>query len=68
MVTQWSNYMKIGDLIGVQSFKDGVLQRRVVEILDDTIYICTEQEWETAKTEKREPQSVGFNQRFVILR
>jgi hypothetical protein len=53
--------MKISDLVSVQSFIDGVLQRRVVEISGDTVYICTEKEWQEASTDRREPDCVGFN-------
>ena len=58
--------MKTGTLVSVKTFSDGVLQRMVVEIIRDTVYICTEKEWHDATKEGREPESVGFNRRYVI--
>ena len=60
--------MKIGDLIKVQSFKDGALDRRIVEIYGETVYVCTDQEWQNAQNDRREPECVGFNRRFVLSR
>jgi hypothetical protein len=57
--------MKTGDLIEVQTFSEGVVRRRVVEIKGDTVYICLETEWEDASKQGREPECVGFNKRYV---
>lgn len=58
--------LKTGVLVEVEAFGKEVLQRRVVEVVEDTVYVCREEEWKIAKTERREPVAVGFNKRFVV--
>ena len=58
--------MKMGDLVNVETFSEGRVDRRVVDTKGDTIYICTEDEWLSAQKERREPLCVGFNQRYVL--
>jgi hypothetical protein len=57
--------MKTGDLVNVKTFSEGVVQRRVVEILRNTVYICTENEWRTALQERRQPTCAGFKKDYV---
>lgn len=57
--------MKHGDLVRAQMFSGNKETRRVVENQGDTVYICTEEEWLSAKKEHREPICVGFNKRYV---
>jgi hypothetical protein len=57
--------MKMGDLVLAETISDGEVDRRVVEIKGDTVYICTEGEWLSARKERREPICVGFNKRYV---
>jgi hypothetical protein len=57
--------MKIGELVQVETFSDGLVERRFVEKEGDTIYICTEEEWLSAQKENREPLCAGFNQRYI---
>jgi len=57
--------MKTGDLVNVQTFSDGVVQRRVVEILRNTVYICTENEWRKSVEEGRKPECAGFKREYV---
>ncbi len=57
--------MTTGDLVNVQTFSDGTVKRRVVEILRNTVYICTENEWRTALKERRQPTCVGFKSEYV---
>lgn len=57
--------MKTGDLVSVQTFSEGTVMRRVVERKGDMVYICTEEEWLSARKEHREPLCVGFNSRYV---
>jgi hypothetical protein len=57
--------MKTGDLVNVQTFQDGTVKRRVVEILRNTVYICTENEWRTALKECRQPTCAGFKKEYV---
>lgn len=57
--------MKTGDLVVAQTFSEGRVERRVVEIEGDTIYISTKEEWALAKREQRDPLCVGFNRRYI---
>ncbi len=58
--------MNKGDLVEVKTFADGVVQRRVVEIVRNTVYICTENEWRKAKAEGRQPECAGFKKEYVL--
>jgi hypothetical protein len=57
--------MKTGDLVKAQTFSGTTVTRKVVEIKEDTVYLCTEAEWLSAEKERREPICVGFNKRYV---
>ncbi len=57
--------MKIGDLVIAETISEGSVERRVVEIKGDTVYICTEKEWRSAREQHREPICVGFNKRYI---
>jgi hypothetical protein len=57
--------MKKGDLVNVKTFSEGTVKRRVVEILRNTVYICTENEWRTALRERRQPTCAGFKKDYV---
>jgi len=59
------NLLKIGDLVKAETISGDKVDRRIVEIKGDTIYICTEGEWLSAKKEHREPLCVGFHKRYV---
>ena len=50
----------------VKTFSEGDVERMVVEITGNTVYICRPGEWELAGKQSREPDAVGFNQAFVI--
>jgi hypothetical protein len=65
MVSEEAIHMKIGDLVKAETISEGKVNRRVVEIKGDTIYICTEGEWLSAQKERREPICVGFNKRYI---
>ena len=58
--------MKTGDLVKVKTFGEGIVERRVVEILRNTVYICTENEWRSAATEGRQPSCAGFKREYVL--
>ncbi|MBZ5528678.1 MAG: hypothetical protein LAN71_12345 [Acidobacteriia bacterium] len=57
--------MKAGDLVEAQIFPRGIIVRKVVEIKQDTVYLCTEEEWLSAQKEHREPICAGFNMRYI---
>jgi hypothetical protein len=58
--------MKTGDLVDVKTFSGEIVKRRIVEILRNTVYICTENEWRNAIKERRQPTSAGFNREYVV--
>lgn len=57
--------LKIGDLVTVVDYKGQKLTRKAVEISLDTVYVCTEQEFQAAKAEGKEPICVGFLVQYV---
>jgi hypothetical protein len=57
--------MKTGDLVSAETFSGKRVRMRVVDLEGDTVYICKENEWLSAKKENREPCSVGFNRRYI---
>jgi len=65
MAAALSMTMKRGDLVQAETFSQGVVVRRVVEILQHIVYICREDEWESALKEGREPEGAGFNIKYV---
>jgi hypothetical protein len=58
--------MKTGDLVKVRTFSEGIVERRVVEILRNTVYICTENEWRISAAEGRQPGCAGFKREYVL--
>ena len=58
--------MKTGDLVKVRDFRDQVLERKIVEISGDTIYLCTTEELRMAAALGRPPIVVGFNKQYVV--
>ena len=57
--------MKTGDLVKAETFGGATVDRQVVELEGDTIYICKPEEWRKAREEGREPVCVGFNKRYI---
>ena len=66
MVESEAMSMQTGDLVLAQTFSDGRVRRRVVEIEGDMVYLCKEEEWLSARKENREPLCVGFNRVYVV--
>ena len=58
--------MQIGQTIRLRAYGDEVLQRVVVSEVEDTVYVCMQQEFEAAKADNRAPKCVGFNRKFII--
>jgi hypothetical protein len=57
--------LKIGGLAEAVAFRGQKIIRRVVEISNETVYLCLESEWKSANKEGREPQCVGFPRKDV---
>ncbi|MBF7081866.1 hypothetical protein IT084_02610 [Desulfallas sp. Bu1-1] len=56
--------MKPGDLVRINAYGGKELLRRVVAVTTlarrKIVCVCTEEEWQTAQEEGREPMCVGF--------
>ncbi len=52
--------MKIGDLVEVLDWQGTTLTRRVVRTCEKLVFVCTEEEYESARAERREPIAVGW--------
>lgn len=58
--------IEIGKNVKLRAYGGQEIVRRVVEQRNETVYVCTENEYKKASQEKREPVSVGFNVKFVL--
>ncbi len=47
--------MEPGQIVKVETFDHQLIDCRLVEVLDQTAIVCTEQEWRAARRQKREP-------------
>jgi len=52
--------MRPGDPVIAIAFGNKKIKRIFIQQIDNTIVICTKQEWDTALAEKRQPSGVGF--------
>lgn len=52
--------MKPGDRVKAKAFGNKKIVRRVVQVFDTTVVICTESEWQAAAKEMRPADGVGF--------
>jgi hypothetical protein len=59
-------FMKTGDLITVIDFEGRKLLRKAVEISVEVVYVCTEEEYDSALQIGKEPICVGFGKEFVV--
>lgn len=55
-----------GEVVKVQTFRDGLVERRVVGSAKGTVYLCNESEFVEAKKEKRQPDALGFPVEDII--
>jgi hypothetical protein len=58
--------MKIGQMIKLRGYGGEELVRCVVRLEKDIVVVCQPEEYETARSEGREPISVGFHVTDVI--
>ena len=58
--------MEIGQKVKVQAYGGEVITRVIVDEIGDTVYLSQEREYDEAKRDGREPNSVGFNKRFIV--
>lgn len=52
--------MGIGDRVKVRAYGGEVLERRVVGVNKRVVYVSSEEEYQAALQEGREPNGVGF--------
>lgn len=55
-----------GETVKVKVFIDGIVERRVVGSTVGTVYLCNEDEFESAEHEGREPVAIGFPVEDVV--
>jgi len=58
--------MKIGQWVEVQEAFDLKSVKRVVSADIRNVYVCTDEEYQAAVSEKREPTIIGFPRQFVL--
>jgi hypothetical protein len=58
--------MKAGACVEVQEAFENKSLKRVVAADQANVYVCTEEEYQAAKQERREPISIGFPRQFVL--
>lgn len=58
--------IEIGKNVKLKAYGGQEIVRRVVDQKNETVYVCTENEYKKAQQEGREPVSVGFNVRYVL--
>jgi hypothetical protein len=58
--------MKPGDKVTARAFGNKKITRIVVELIENTVVICTQEEWDAAGREMRKPDGVGFPMRDII--
>lgn len=57
-----------GDLIRVRAYGGRAVDRRLVEVRGQTAVVTTDEEYQAAKKERREPISIGFPLSDVVKR
>jgi hypothetical protein len=52
--------MKMGQTVTIETFDHRLIDCRLVEVLNQTAIVCSEQEWRKALSQKREPECLGW--------
>jgi hypothetical protein len=58
--------LRKGDLIKLRGYKGKSIVRRFLGTRNETVLICSNDEFQAARREKRDPVAVGFQLRDVI--
>jgi len=58
--------MKPGQMVKLRAFGGKELVRRVVRLEKDMVVVCSPEEYETARSQGREPTVVGFHITDII--
>ncbi len=59
--------MKPGQMVKLRAYGNEVITRRLIRLNKDIVVVCRSEEYEAALREKREPVSVGFHMKDVVL-
>lgn len=59
--------MKPGQMIKLKAYGNEIITRRLVRLDKDIVIVCKPEEYEAALREKREPVSVGFHTKDVMM-
>lgn len=58
--------MTAGELLTLVSDGDVIIQRTLVSVENDLVFVCKEDEFQAARRENREPTCIGFRQEYII--
>jgi hypothetical protein len=58
--------MRVGQRVEVMEAFDNKAVKRVVAADENNLYVCTEEEYQAAQREHREPLCIGFGRQFVL--
>jgi hypothetical protein len=60
--------MRPGQRIKLRAFAGIVIERIVIQRLNEVVVICQPEEWHAARREGREPSGVGFPVSAIIVK
>jgi hypothetical protein len=55
-----------GERVRLRAYRDAIIERIVVRVDGDIVYVSRESELSSARAEDREPNSVGFRKAAII--
>ncbi|MDB5541610.1 MAG: hypothetical protein JWQ89_3337 [Devosia sp.] len=58
--------MKAGEHVWLMSYGDVIIQRRIVSVGELHVYVTTDDEYDAALREDREPVAIGFRLSEVV--
>lgn len=58
--------MITGDTLSLVADGDVVIKRKLVSEENGVVYVCKEEEFDSAAKEKREPVCIGFKLEYVV--
>lgn len=58
--------MSEGDLVAVSLYGGSTAIRRVIEVREDSVVLCSEEEFQKASVEGREPMTLAFPKEDVV--
>ncbi|MDP2728932.1 MAG: hypothetical protein Q8O55_00390 [Dehalococcoidales bacterium] len=58
--------IELGKKVKLRAYGGQEIVRLVVDQKNETVYVCTENEYKKARQERREPICVGFNIKYVL--